>query len=410
MIYRLIILLLLGCVAAPAETPRITGIVIYDNVALVRAEEVLDLQRGEQWLSLETGSPPVDDKMVLRGLLYPVELLDWGRGAKREPRERLHDAMVYDMQRAAFEEVATDYHSMDVKLRAYHSGPQDVEWAYWTGPLQWKSRYRIVIRDEKGQGDASVDLQCLVSIKNQTPQVFEDVAATVVGHDGPVTGNREHPTGFLDFRDSPLGMRFVEKEQKELAERAYKLPGRISLQPYTETVLSMVSVKRVRGKRQFQMHSANFPLQIKRSKLPLYEFLEVQNISKNGLGMSLPPGEVTVTERDDKKKAWISHVSASKYLRVSLGPSESVGGYRRRISRTQLSPQLYEDEYELVIQNSRPQEADVRILESPPVDFKWDLVRCTEEAELVDRSLLMNVVIAAGRTRRIEYKVKVYAP
>lgn len=378
---------------------RETAVTIGDGWGVVKESRQIDLRSGEQDVDFE-GIPPEADlsSLVLRSRRISFEVFAW---------ERVETA------RAGAGAVRCRIRSPVAAQRV------GVDLLYRVAGMEWSASYEIVVRGEGGDETEAVstDLRGVVRLINKTAGAFSNAVIALSGADpGPSVAAAPAAAGpgFLDLdRSNPLTDIWFEAPEGEAVAYSYEMPARVSVRPYSETDVPLVSRNRMPASRVYAMTAEDFPLDA-REHLPLRKwivFLHGEGAQRDAM---LPPGDVRVllggNRRQFLQTARFRRTAPGEEIRVDLGPSDDVKGRRSSGTRDIQPGGIVTETYVVELRNEGDTDYVVEVDEKPPAALGWRIVGATHAHRLSGTRLQFKPTVRSGADETIEYRLSVPEP
>jgi hypothetical protein len=162
--------------------------------------------------------------------------------------------------------------------------------------------------------------------------------------------------------------------------------------------------------QQFYYRNAQHPGSPLKDAVKVY--FKFRNDEKSGLGMPMPAGVVRVYQADSAGglqfvgEDRISHTPKDEQLSIHIGNAFDVVCERKQTDFRQLSPRLYEMEFEITLRNHKdvPITVDVR----EPVGGDWEMITSTHKWTKADAwALHFKVTVEKDGTSVLKYRVRV---
>ncbi|NCC51659.1 MAG: hypothetical protein EOM20_10630 [Spartobacteria bacterium] len=403
---------------------RETTLSIGRGVACVREIRHVELQEGEQELVLEALPATLDlMSFQLRALESELTVSDWSWNAGRKHGGTSGNAGARRwLPGVALEEDSVYAQTLPGEMRCRVISPSAgfrvLEIVYLFEPIHWDVEYTIVIHganlDEAQR--LSVDFKGYAVIGNRSGGHFKQALVHLL-HDGgvPVAG-RTSPGFLLLNEDSPLSDMWRKQAAPIPEKNMYVLPRRVTVAPFSKSYVEYVSASRIPARRLYSMSYMDIPVSADVRGTPLRELIIFDNTDSGGqpLGRALPEGLVTLSKGSAYPQllpgARIPHTSAGDEIRLDLGPSPSVRGLRRVLSRRSMEDGLIEIVFELQLINDGTVPIRVDVEEKPNVNLQWDVFRSDADYTTRENTLYFTEDVPAQAIRTMRYTVHMQQP
>jgi len=166
--------------------------------------------------------------------------------------------------------------ALSARISASKSGAQEAIITYHANAITWHADYDLFQRDE-----SKASFSATITILNRTGSAFDNARINLIAAPG-----------------SNLAAASRQIAQ-ELAKRAYILPQPVSIPPDAAHRVTLADAPNI----SCQSILACTPADYAHSPTVASTYLAIDNTSKNGLGLSLPPGRIRVTRQADANAA-----------------------------------------------------------------------------------------------------------
>lgn len=375
-------------------------VMVGDGWGIVKESRQIDLRSGEQDVDF-TGIPPEADValLVLRSRRISFEVLAW---------ERVED----EGDRAGV---------VRCRIRSPVSAQRvGVELLYRVSGISWSASYEIVVRGE-GEDEmeaVSTDLRGVVRLVNGTACAFSNAVIALSGPDvvpkSAASGARAGGPGFLHLdRLNPLTDIWFDPPEDAAVTYAYDMPARVTLRPYSETDVPLISRTRMPASRVYAMIAEDFPLNA-REFLPLRKWIVFRHGGTVQQDSMLPPGDVRVllggNRRQFLQTARFRRTTPGEEIRVDLGPSDEVKGRRSSGPREMVPGGTVSETCVLQLRNDGAEDFVVEVDEKPPAALGWRIISSTHPHRLSGTRVQFTPVLRGGTEQTIEYRLSVSEP
>ncbi len=406
-----------------------TRLVIGEGWAVVREVRRVPLRVGEQDLYFDHIPEEADlSSLVIRTRRGVIELREWARvgawdseGPVGEPDwlERVdEDGVTWRPPgRAVREETFPRDDRAGMVWCRVHTlllGMRSVELIYRIEGVSWEPEYQVLIRGDPEGADetVAVDVFGTIRIRNTTSRSYDSALIRLVGAERSEADERSY-RGFLMLEDGPLAALWEPPEPEARPEFVYQLPRRVTVEARAETEIHFITASRIPARRRYVLDADETPLTLRGTMNPLRKLLVFRNVSEQGLGVSMPPGVVTVyhggRRRHMLQEARLPHTPVDGDIRIDFGLEEDVLGRRRTVERTEPMDGYYEEVFEIQLRNNRPGEIAVEIRERPHLSLAWDVVRAPVHEREPNR-LLFSLTVPPESGHRLSYRLRFHQP
>ncbi len=298
-------------------------------------------------------------------------------------------------------------------LAARTSGERELEAAYLTNGMTWRSDYVLVL----GAQESRADLTGWVTLDNRSGATFRNTRLKLVA--GDVNRVREDIAMRVPAMAKAMTMEAVPQfKESELFEyHLYSLERTTDIKNNQSKQVGLLAAQDVPVQKEYVFYGADSYYRsrhtgdiVRNRKVPV--FLLFRNDQASHLGMPLPKGVVRVYQRDREDalqfvgENTIDHTPKDEKVRLMLGDAFDVVGDRKQTSWTALSGNTYEAAYEISLRNHKKEGITVRVVEPIPGD--WKILEASHSFEKEDSSTAVFAVkVGAGEEVKVRYRVRI---
>ncbi len=413
------------------------AVTIYnENLALVKDQREVKLQKGEQDLAFQEVSAKIrPETALLRNLtepkgfwiaeqnfdfdlLSPAKLLDKYVGQKvtvitqkpnsdnagyrdiKEEAEVLatNSGVVLKFQdrietsipgRIIFPKVPENLRARPTLVLSLHSAmekSQKLELSYLTGGLSWRADYVANLApDEK-----TLDLSGWVTLTNQSGATYPKALLQLVAGDvNRVQPHAEKNDGIRVMKSMSAPASAPQMREENLFEyHLYTLDRPTTLKENQTKQLALLTASQVPVRKEYLLKGETYYYQSQYGdlgdKLKVGVFVEFDNKTETRMGMPLPKGIVRVYKRDSEERPQfvgedsIDHTPKNELVRLKLGDAFDITAHRKQTDYKSLGRQgqwhnVFESAFEVQIKNAKKEAVTVSVLE--PIYGDWEMVQ-----------------------------------
>ena len=399
-------------VAASAIAEEPVTLAVGPASTLVQEWRTLVLQRGEQ--EIEVLNLPAETDMSslqLRLKRRALPVLSWSAGEAPAPdgfSRRGRDARW--SRSGSGDSAAGDLQTVRLRVNSPSSGRQDVQLIYLVSNITWSASYQVAVRGEVADDrPVSVDLWSRITLVNSTALAFDRARLYLTGL--PPAPPAKKPPGFLMLnRESPLSDLWRPAVPRPEPQYTYEIPEPVRIMPGRSDIKWSVA-ERLPALPLYRLTAEAVPVSTRRKGWRLELLLVLRNRRASGLGVALPPGPVDIHRGSLwgplTDRGWLPHTPVDGEMRISLGASEDVQGWRRDLGRQRADVDAWHVDYEIEIQNLRKSPVMIEVEEAPPVVLAWELFSSTESCVRRAGRLIFRQEVPEESRHRIEYRLHV---
>ena len=314
---------------------------------------------------------------------------------------------------------------------AAEEGPLKIRLLYTCGGMSWNASYDMVLSESGTEGSLSVR----ANLANRSGGDYHDARVKLIstekGSFPPILPDRPNQEG--EAAPAAPALRYgygIEQPdfERSVAGQAllstYDLPDLLNIEDGDNLYIQLRSFQKVPVARlyvydgvkfdRFQRNRRNdwnYGTEFQRT---VETYVEFKNTKALGMGVDLPPGQFRLyQQRADGSMDLVGQdvvpaTSAEKAARIRLGPARGISGERERTGYTELTPlHEYEESFEIRLENSSPDEAEVRVVEHLYRWNQFEIVKADSDYTATGlQTIEFRPVIKAGGKRSIHYTVR----
>ncbi len=278
------------------------------------------------------------------------------------------------------------------KLQSATEAVHDVEVGYLCGGMEWNADYVVVLSD----GDATMDVNGWVTLKNATGTTFNDASLQLVaGHVRRV--RNEYAEGLsLTMRSATADMAPPAfAEQSFFDYHLYTLDGLTTLQSNETKQMRLLSASNVKARKRLIFDESRCtPVQRQPgdgSATMEYNaaiIVECVNSKESNMGMPLPQGKMRVYKADSEGRLQfvgedrISHTAVNEPVKLFLGDAFDVVATRVIKESKMISKRGQETTIEVSVRNRKSTRETVSVMDH--FGTEWTIVSSSVKPVKVD--------------------------
>ena len=294
------------------------------------------------------------------------------------------------------------------------AGRKPVRLGYLTRGLGWSADY-VALWDEAA---GKLDLTGRATLANTTGADFPDASVALVA--GTVHRAPEPMDRMPTARAAPAAMMAEAKSlpaRQEVADlHLYQVPGRISLSDRQTRQISLLTLPGVPVRREYVSEAGVIAYRQSGEPQPTHPQVQLKfdNRAPGGEAVPLPAGIVRVFVGDASGaprligEDRIGPMPAGAPVTLTPGETFDLTVLRRQtdFKKSGLPENVSESAWSITVQNARPKEASVKIVEDLAGDWTILAESATHEKEAADRLVWRLTVPGKGATQ-LTYRVRV---
>jgi hypothetical protein len=401
--------------ARPAGSAFIS---IRPGIAMVRESFEVNLPARDARLHIpDIPAAAIDDGLQLFDTRRELKLNSWTR-ATSSPEHPI--ALTPDNNlNVRFDQPggAMQKGGLEIQVSARTAGPKRFDLVYPVTGLTWRATYDVLVRGSLTNlaDAASVDVDGLVEVINNTGRAYDNVRLEVIGPDTLGEPPARKLPGILDLLDfHPMADRWLFRLPDPLTPQRYPVGDGIALPAGRSSLLAYVSARRRPVEQRLMIRAGDIPTDTRGPGAAPSLLVTFANNDDYAGGRPTPPGEavIHVGNRSGSiyQRAWFKHTPVDGEIRIDLGRIEGV--FARRVDRgaTPRPDGGSERVYEIRIDNRTPQRARMIIEESPPLTASWQVLRSSIPHQFLNRRLVFTPDLPPRIETVLNYTLRVTGP
>ncbi len=289
---------------------------------------------------------------------------------------------------------------------------QELEISYLTNNITWKTDYTLIYREGVG------DLSSWVTVENNSGVSYRNAKLKLVA--GEVHREREMDRSYTDSRRFAKSMAFSAvdnfKEEPMFEYHTYNLKRNISLNNKQAKQVKLLSAFDIKMEKEFLFESPKIYFTRRYMggalKQPVNTYITFGNVKENNIAAPMPAGVIRVYKQDNLGSMYfvgedsIKHTPKGGEIKLNLGRAFDVLAKRTQVNYQKISTNLYESEWEITLENHKTKDVLVGVVEN--MVGNWRMINSSHEYKKLDAfRLRFNIIIPAGSTSKVNYKVRV---
>jgi len=271
------------------------------------------------------------------------------------------------------------------RLSAAKAGAQEAIVTYHAAGMTWHADYGILLRDESKAGFSAA-----ITILNRSGSAFDSARVNLVAASPGLNLNTAS-----------------RRTAEEVGKQVYSLPQPVSIPADAAHRVSLAE-----GNISSQTVLACTPADYARVPLLASTYLAIENNSKNGLGLSLPPGRLRVTKQTDANAAplliadnVISGAAPDELILIRLGPPSQLSITREFKEHADTDRSATLQIAQLTIHNPTDRAKKIILVEPRPAAASQILEK-TDEFQMQSQGLVFRTEVPANAEKVISYTLR----
>lgn len=298
-------------------------------------------------------------------------------------------------------------------LESRQEGEQEVELSYLTRGINWSADYVVTLGEK-----SMADMLGWVTINNQSGATYKDAKLKLLAGDvqrlqqqyGGMGGG-----GGIRMESAKAADNFAQQNLFEYHLYTLQRPATVNNRETKQIALlegNGVKYQRKLILDPLRAYGVYYPSEgeIGAGDLKPQVRIEFVNSKANGLGMPLPKGTVKVYQRDASGSVQmlgedaIDHTPKDETISLVVGHSFDIVANRKRLNFRRLSPNSFEETFEIEVRNRKDEADTVYLYERHFGD--WRVREKSMDFKKLDANTMEFVLnLKSGETRKVTYTV-----
>jgi len=287
-----------------------------------------------------------------------------------------------------------------------------VETSYLARQLAWNADYVLTV----GRDDRAADLDGWVTLTNGSGTSFKNAKLQLVAGDLNIVRQMVDKTRG-EVAES-VAVRRAPMAQEAFSDyHLYTLDRKTSINNAETKQVSMLSGSGVPVKKRYVVDGQQWYYRNRSHPgAPLKDvvqvFYQLRNDEKSGLGMPMPAGTVRVYQADSRGgvqfagEDQIQHTPKDEIVNLKIGNAFDVVCERKQTDFQQISPTVYEFEYEITLRNHKANAITVEVNE--PIGGTWRMLQSSHQWTKTDAwAAQFTVPVTVDGTSVVKYRTRV---
>lgn len=291
-----------------------------------------------------------------------------------------------------------------------------LEVSYLTRGMQWNADYALELDGNKNLGS----LNGWITVYNQTGADFSQARLRLVAgelnreQELPIPARQEMMMMKAQTRDALVYDQAIGSAQNLNEYHTYDVLKPVTLLDGQSKQIPWVQGEGINVQPEYVVESPTLywgNRTVSTEKLPVQVRWIIKNSSENNLGVPLASGIVRLYQKDDQGVAQfigedrIEHTAVDEELRLQSGTAFDVTAERRQTDYQQLTQQLYEAQWEVVVRNKKKTAITVGVREQ--INGQWEIVSASQAYEKENAGTIrFDMNVPAGKEVKISYRVR----
>jgi hypothetical protein len=313
-----------------------------------------------------------------------------------------------------------DKPTLEIQTQAQTASDRTIEVNYLTEGLSWKADYVAQLQTD----DSQMALNGFVTLTNDSATDFNQAKIQLISGDVNLVQQNEgyNKPYLLKASVANLGMSMDSAAGESMPVESlsdyylYTLEEKTDLLSRQKKQVSLFSEISVPVEKSYEyenlvtVNNSSRDFETKDRK-PM-TLLKFKNTKAEGLGFALPAGTIRVYKTNQEKQMVfvgedkMNPIAQNHDVKVKLGEAFDIFAKAKRTSFTSLGKTAYEASYEMTLQNSKAQEAQVKIIQSIP--YSWKITEeSTPSVKESSNQVSWTVTLPPQKEVKVTFKVQV---
>lgn len=290
---------------------------------------------------------------------------------------------------------------------------QRVETSYLARQLAWNADYVLTV----GRDDHAADLDGWVTLTNGSGTSFKHASLQLVAGDLNIVTKAMDRMALSGVAGRAVATPAAMVQEPFSDYHLYTLGRKTSINNAETKQVSMLSGTGVPVKKRYVVDGQQWYYRNRHHPgAPLKDVVQVlyqlRNDDKSGLGMPMPAGTVRVYQADSRGgiqfagEDRIQHTPKDEILNLKIGNAFDVICERKQTDFQQISPTVYEFEYEITLRNHKASAISVEVNE--PIGGTWRMLQSSHQWTKTDAWAAQFIVpVVVDGTSVLRYRTRV---
>jgi hypothetical protein len=315
------------------------------------------------------------------------------------------------------------------ELATGKEGKQSVEVSYIANNIRWRADYNLVLNPE----DTKINMSGWVTIENNTGTGYKDAAVKLLAGE-PKIDYRSFNFGYGQeyYKIMMTKLAPTAEQGKDVSRafgeyRMYTLPEPTTVNNSQIKQIELINAADVPVTKTYLYDGAkiqwqwggwyNDPNFGREENKKVNVLIEFENRADRNLGIALPKGKCRVYKKDtDGSLEFIGEDTIDSTPRdervvLYIGDAFDIVGERKQTDFRILSPDLFEEAFEIKVRNHKKEAVKVKILEKLYRWAEWEILKkSTDYEKLNSRTIIFPVEIKPDGEAVVTYRVRYHHP
>ncbi len=288
-------------------------------------------------------------------------------------------------------------------LNANTQGKQNVEISYQTAGMNWHAEYVALLNND----DSKIDLNCWVSIENNSGATFKNANLKLVAGDVNLVNNNPRPLYEMQVLSKSNAGADQFQERGFFEYHIYDLQRRTTLSQNETKQISLFETPGIKINKKYYYGGTNY---YAKSSGKVAVIVEFENTKENGLGIPLPKGKIRIYKTDGQANEFIGedmidHTPNKETIKLKVGDAFDVLAEEAQTDHKKISDKVYEDTYEITLKNRKKEDITVEVERN--LGLNWEILNSSiNYTKKNAQTIIFQVPVNKESDTVLKYKVR----
>jgi hypothetical protein len=282
------------------------------------------------------------------------------------------------------------------------AGKQNVEISYQTGGMNWHAEYVALLNNS----DTKIDLNCWVSIENNSGVTYKDASLKLVAGDVNLVSNAPRPLYDVALQKSnTAGEQFQERGFFEY--HLYDLQRPTTLGQNETKQISLFETPGIKITKKYY-YGGGYYYGNNSDKVAV--IVEFDNTKENGLGIPLPKGKIRIYKTDGESNEFIGedlidHTPNKEKIKLKIGNAFDVLAEESQTDHKKISSKVYEDTYQITLKNRKLEDITIEVERN--LGLNWEIINSSlKYIKKNAQTIIFEVPVQKDSETKLTYTVR----
>lgn len=288
-------------------------------------------------------------------------------------------------------------------VKTPNSGKQNVEISYQTAGMNWHAEYVALLNND----DSKIDLNCWVSIQNNSGATFKNANLKLVAGDVNLVRNAPRPVYEMQGLQKNYAAADQFQERGFFEYHIYDLQRPTTLSQNETKQISLFETPGIKVNKKYY-YGSSYHYGNNSGKVAV--IVEFDNTKENGLGIPLPKGKIRIYKTDGKSNEFIGedlidHTPNKEKIKLKVGNAFDVLAEESQTNHKKISDKVYEDTYEIVLKNRKQENITVEVERN--LGLNWEIINSSlNYTKKNAQTIMFEVPVKKDSETKLTYAVR----